>query len=100
MHVFVALRPPFPLVNPGWFQDVVRCRGKLLATLAVFVVSSLVHEYALMLVFNFFFPLLLLQFGVFGGELDGTEGKQLLGRGAQSEPCLWERVSSTSVRGI
>ncbi|XP_037075343.1 sterol O-acyltransferase 1-like [Pollicipes pollicipes] len=48
------------------YSDVVRYRGKLMATLAVFVVSSIVHEYTLMFVFNFFFPILFLQFGVFG----------------------------------
>ncbi|KAF0307969.1 Sterol O-acyltransferase 1 [Amphibalanus amphitrite] len=49
-----------------FYQDVARLRGKFLATLSVFVVSSIVHEYTLMLVFNFCFPVLFIQFGVFG----------------------------------
>ncbi|XP_043206527.1 sterol O-acyltransferase 1-like isoform X3 [Amphibalanus amphitrite] len=48
------------------YTDVARLRGKFLATLSVFVVSSIVHEYTLMLVFNFCFPVLFIQFGVFG----------------------------------
>ena len=48
------------------YKDVEQLRGKPLATFAVFVVSSIVHEYTLMLVFNFCFPVLLIQFGVFG----------------------------------
>lgn len=40
--------------------------SKKVAALAVFAVSSVVHEYALMVVFRFFFPLLFIQFGLFG----------------------------------
>ncbi|CAH2074163.1 unnamed protein product, partial [Iphiclides podalirius] len=53
--------------------------GRGISTLTVFVVSSLAHEVVLSLSFGFFYPVLLLEFGVFGVlllPLTATSGRR------------------------
>ncbi|CAG0885571.1 unnamed protein product [Darwinula stevensoni] len=51
------------LYESGWFKN------RAIPMMAVFGVSAIVHEYILAVVFRFFFPVLLIMFGFFGGGL-------------------------------
>lgn len=46
--------------------EIVAPRNKILATYAVFFVSSIFHEYILAFVFHFFYPVMLIMFGGLG----------------------------------
>lgn len=46
-----------------------KSKGHLVPKLLVFIVSALVHEYILMFVFRFFYPMLFLAFGIFSASL-------------------------------
>jgi sterol O-acyltransferase len=49
------------------FSEIVPPGKRFAPTLVVFIVSAVFHEYILALTLRFFYPLLLLAFGGFGG---------------------------------
>ncbi|KAJ7384193.1 Sterol O-acyltransferase 1 [Desmophyllum pertusum] len=49
------------------YKDIVKyVKSRQLATVSVFILSAIVHEYVLMFAFRFFFPILLIMFGAVG----------------------------------
>ena len=51
-----------------WFLQLSQRRFRTAAMLSVFIVSAVVHEYALAMGFGFFYPVMFCLFAVFGGE--------------------------------
>lgn len=43
-----------------------------MATVSVFILSAIVHEYVLLFAFRFFYPILLIMFGAFGCKYIGV----------------------------
>lgn len=43
-----------------------------MATVSVFILSAIVHEYVLLFAFRFFYPILLIMFGAFGCKYKGV----------------------------
>jgi len=46
-------------------------KNRQLATVSVFILSAIVHEYVLLFAFRFFYPILLIMFGAFGCKYIG-----------------------------
>ena len=47
-------------------------KNRQVATVSVFILSAIVHEYVLLFAFRFFYPILLIMFGAFGCKYIGV----------------------------